>query len=335
VAAGIVPVAAASDGGGSIRIPAACTGLFGLKPGRGVVPAGPKAGEGLLGMATHGVVSRSVRDSARMLDVIAGGVPTGPYTFATPTMPYADEAQLEPGRLRIGYSAESAVRGEPHPEAVRAVNEAAELLEALGHDVEERDPPGDGIQIADDFMTLWRVHNALQVDAVKRQTGSGDDGFEQDTLVLAALGRATGAVDAYAAGERRHEHVVALAELHATYDLFLTPTLGQPPVGIGELDTPRLQRIGAEILLRSRTAGLLLHVPAADEIVRQSLAWVPYTQLANLAGRPAMSVPLHWTDDSVPLGVQFVAPLGGEGTLLRLAAQLEEARPWTDRRPDL
>jgi Asp-tRNA(Asn)/Glu-tRNA(Gln) amidotransferase A subunit family amidase len=270
-----------------------------------------------------------------MLDVLAGPEAISPYAAATSPSPYSEEATQEPGRLRIGYTAESDLRDTPHPQAREAVEDAAALLESLGHHVEPVDPPHDDEQLARDFLTIWRVHQAWQVEETKRLTGSGDEGFEQDTLVLAALGRATPAVDAHAAGERRSQHIAALARLHDTYDLFLTPTLGEPPIEIGALDTPAHQRAAAELLLKTGTAGHLRHFGITDEIVRRSLAWVPFTQLANLTGRPAMSVPLHWTDTGLPLGVQFVAPLQGEGTLLRLAAQLEAARPWADRRPSL
>jgi len=335
VAAGILPVAAASDGGGSIRIPAGCTGLFGLKAGRGLIPHGPRKSEPLLGFATNGVLSRSVRDTAAMLDVLSGAEATSPYAPAVPETPYAKEATKQPGRLRIAFTAESAIRETSHPQARAAVEDAAQLLEALGHHVEPVTPPHDDEQLARDFLVIWRVHQAWLVDDVKRLTGSGDGGFEQDTLMLAALGRATPAVDAHATEERRSEHIVALARLHERYDLLLTPTLGEPPIEIGALDTPPLQRAAAEVLLRTGTAGQLRHLGIVDDLIRKSLAWVPYTQLANLTGRPAMSVPLYWTDTGLPLGVQFIAPLLGEATLLRLAAQLEEARPWVDRRPRL
>jgi Asp-tRNA(Asn)/Glu-tRNA(Gln) amidotransferase A subunit family amidase len=335
VAAGIVPVAGASDGGGSIRIPAACTGLFGLKAGRGLIPHGPATSEPLLGMATQGVVSRSVRDSAAMLDVLAGSEAVSPFDPAVAPDGYAGEVGREPGRLRIGYSAASALRDQPDAEAVRAVEDAAALLEELGHEVEEVEPSHDDAQAARDFLTIWRVHQAWQVDRVKRLTGAGDDEFEQDTLILAALGRATAVSDFHLAQERRNDHVLALASLHETHDLLLTPALGEPPIEVGSLDTPWPARLGAEILLRTRTAGQLRHVGVTDAIIEQSLAWVPYTQLANLTGRPAISVPLHCTETELPLGVQFVGRLGSEPTLLRLAAQLEEARPWAGRRPPL
>ena len=252
-----------------------------------------------------------------------------------PETPFAKEATKQPGRLRIAFTAESAIRESLHPDARAAVEDAAQLLESLGHEVEPVASPHDDDQLARDFLVIWRVHQAWQVDEVKRLTGSGDGGFEQDTLILAALGRATPAVDAHGAEERRSEHIVALAELHERYDLLLTPTLGEPPIEIGAVETPLLQRAAAEVLLRTGTAGQLRHLGIVDDLIRKSLAWVPYTQLANLTGRPAMSVALYWTNGGLPLGAQFVAPLEGEATLLRLATQLEEARPWVDRRPQL
>ena len=335
VAAGIVPVAGASDGGGSIRIPAACCGLFGLKAGRGLVPHGPAAGEPLLGAATDGVISRTVRDSAAMLDLLAGPDATVPYAPGMPAGRLLDEVGREPGRLRIGFHASSSINGAVDREAVTAVTDAAALLAALGHEVEAVASPVDDQALARDFLTLWFANAAYQVGHVQRLTGCGREGFEQDTLVMAALGRGIGAVEHIAALERRHEHVRALAAFHERFDLLLTPSLATAPPRVGQLDTPKALRPLAEALLRTRTAGLLRRLGIVDRMIDDNLGWVPFTQLANLTGRPAMSVPLHWTAEGLPLGVQLVAPLGGEGTLLRLAAQLEEAKPWRDRRPPL
>jgi Asp-tRNA(Asn)/Glu-tRNA(Gln) amidotransferase A subunit family amidase len=216
-----------------------------------------------------------------------------------------------------------------------AVREAASLLEELGHDVEEVRAPHDDDALARDFLSIWFAHVAADVKEVKRLTGSDDSGFEQDTLVMAALGRGIGAPELSAALERRSEHIAALARFHSDHDLLLTPTLAELPPKIGALDTPALLRPIASLLLRTHGAGLLSRIGVVDRMISGNLGWVPFTQLANLTGRPAMSVPLHWTRDGVPLGVQFVAALRGEGTLVRLAAQLEQARPWSERRPAL
>jgi amidase len=335
VAAGIVPVAGASDGGGSIRIPAACCGLFGLKAGRGLIPFGPGDGEPLHGAATNGVISRSVRDSAAMLDVLAGPDATAPFAPAVPTGRFLDEVGRDPGRLRIGFHTASAINANPHPAAIAAVTEAAKLLESLGHEVEPVAAPYDDAALARDFLSIWFVHAAWLVAEVRRQTGAGDDGFELDTLVMAALGRSISSVEHCAALERRHEHVRGLAEFHQRYDLLLTPTLATLPPRIGQFDTPRALQPFARLLLRTRSAGLLSRLGVVDKMIDDNLGWVPYTQLANLTGRPAASVPLHWTADGLPLGVQFVAAPGGEALLLALASQLEEAQPWAERRPSL
>jgi Asp-tRNA(Asn)/Glu-tRNA(Gln) amidotransferase A subunit family amidase len=268
-----------------------------------------------------------------MLGVLLGPDAMSAYAPALPDRPLLEALDEPPGTLRIGFYTRSAMRDSAHPEAVRAVEQAAGLLTGLGHEVEEVEPPHDDAQLARDFLTIWCVHQAIEIDRIKRETGAGDDGFEQDTRLLAALGRAVGAVELQAADERRREHIAGLGRLHATHDLLMTPTLGEPPIRIGANDTPAPLRLVAEGLLRTRTTRVLQLVGAVDDMVKRSLAWVPYTQLANVTGRPAISLPLHWTADGLPMGVQFVGRLRSEELLLRLARQLEEAAPWGDRRP--
>ncbi|MDI2029271.1 amidase family protein [Saccharopolyspora sp. TS4A08] len=333
VAAGILPVAAASDGGGSIRIPAACNGLVGLKAGRGMMPTGPVETEQFLGMATNGVISRTVRDSAAMFDALVGPEPMSPYVTASPERPLLEQLDEAPGKLRIGYTTRCALREQPHPEAVRAVERSAELLTELGHEVEEVEPPHDDRQLGRDFLLMWFVRQAADVERIKRETGCGDDGFELDTLVMAALGRATGGIALHDAQERRREHVAALADFHTRYDLLLTPTLGEPPIEVGSLDTPPALQSVVKALLKTRTTRVLKLLGTVEQIVDNSLRWVPYTQLANLTGRPAISLPLHRTDANLPLGVQFVGAPRSEGLLLRLARQLEVAAPWAQPTP--
>jgi Asp-tRNA(Asn)/Glu-tRNA(Gln) amidotransferase A subunit family amidase len=290
----------------------------------------------MLGSATNGVLSRSVRDSAAMLDVLAGPEAVSPYLPAHPGTSYLDEVGRDPGRLRIAVCTASAINPAPHPEALAAARSTAELLAGLGHDVVELETmPFDDAALARDFLTTWFAWAAFQVDEAKRATGSGDSGFEPDTLVMAALGRATKPLDLVRAIEGRQVHVRRLAAFHEQHDLLLTPTTATPPPRIGAFDLPpRLQR-AQELLVRARSAGALRFTPIVDQMIEQNLGWVPYTQLANLTGRPAMSVPLHWTADGLPIGSQLVGRLGSDGLLLRLAAQLEQARPWADRRPAL
>ncbi|AWH95447.1 amidase [Dietzia psychralcaliphila] len=334
VAAGVVPVAGANDGGGSIRIPAACCGLVGLKPGRGLVPMGPVQGEAMHGAATHGVVSRSVRDTAAMLDVLSGGEPSGPYVPGTPSDTFLSQVGRDPGRLRIGVCTASSINPEPHPEAVAAVEASARALSDLGHHVEFLDePPVDDLALARDFLTTWFVYLAWEVDDAKRRSGRKDRSFELDTQIMAALGRAHSSVEYVDTVMRRHDHVRRLSGYFTGYDLLMTPTLADLPPRIGALDTPRVARRAATGLLKTRTAGLLRHSGLVESMIDANLNWIPYTQLANLTGRPALSLPLHWTPEGVPMGVQFTAPLEGESMLLRLAGQLEQALPWDHRQP--
>ncbi|WP_078311717.1 MULTISPECIES: amidase [unclassified Mycobacterium] len=335
VAAGIVPVAGASDGGGSIRIPAGCCGLVGLKPGRGITPMGPGAGEPMHGAAVSGTVSRTVRDTAAMLDIISGPEPTSPYLPAMPEDSYASQVGRDPGKLRIGVRIPTVITPNPDPAAVAAVEAAVRLLTHLGHEVEEVSAPYDDGQLARDFLLTWFVHAAYEVDDTKKLTGAGDEGFERDTLLIAALGRATSGPDYVAAVERRHNYVRELATFFGDYDLLLTPTLAKTPPRIGEFNLPAPLAAVSDLLLRTKTARVLKYANIVDSMINDNLGWVPYTQLANLTGRPAISLPLYQTPKGLPLGVQFVAPLGGESLLIRLAAQLEATEPWAHRRPAL
>jgi amidase len=332
VAAGIVPCAGANDGGGSIRIPAACCGLVGLKPGRGLTPLGPATGESMHGAAVQGVVSRTVRDTAAMLDVISGGEPSGPFVPGLPELSFASNVGVDPGRLRIGVRVPSAITPKPHPEAVVAVEATVRALTELGHHVEELpQAPYDDAALAKEFLLTWFVYVAWEVTEAKRLTGAGDESFERDTLIMAALGRATSGVDYVNAVQRRHEHTRRLSAFFESYDLLLTPTLATPPPKIGQFDLPVALQRASDALLKTRTARFLRYTKVVDDMVDKNLGWVPYTQLANITGRPAITLPLHWTADGLPLGVQFVAPLAGESLLIRLAAQLEQALPWADR----
>ncbi len=335
VAAGIVPMAGANDGGGSIRIPAAHCGLFGIKPGRGRTPWGPAMSEAMHGAAMNHVVSRSVRDSAAMLDATHGSEAGSLCHLAPPERPYLEEVTRDPGRLRIAFSAASPVGTEVDAEAVQAVKDAAKLLESLGHHVEEGAPAIDGMQLAKDFVMMWFAQCAATVKQVRQQTGCGDRGFELDTLAMAAFGNASRASEYVEGYFRWSEYTHRLAEFHQKYDLWLSPALARPPARVGQIATPHWQHVAMKILLALGLSRVILKSGMIEEMVRENLKWVPFTQLGNLTGTPAMSVPLHWTAAGLPLGVQFVAAHGGEGLLFRLAGQLERAQPWFDKRPSL
>ncbi|MDV8056521.1 amidase [Rhodococcus sp. IEGM 1343] len=336
VAAGIVPVAGASDGGGSIRIPSSCCGLVGLKPGRGLVPSGPTFGEAMHGAAVQGVVSRSVRDTAAMLDVLAGGEATSGYSPARPDGSFLSRTEQDPKALKIGMYAATSVNPSPDPQAAAAMDTAATVLTELGHTVELLDaPPYDDARLNREFLLAWFTYLAYEMDEVKRRTGCGDDSFERDTRIMAALGRSASGVDYLQAVEGRHVHVRALATYFETYDLLLTPTIAELPPKIGAFDLAKPLEMASDLLLRSRIAGLLRHTGIVDQMIDDNISWIPYTQLANVTGRPALSLPLHWTPSGLPMGAHFTAPLGGEALLVQLAGQLERAVPWAHHYADI
>ncbi len=338
VAAGIVPMAGANDGGGSIRIPAACCGLFGLRPSRGRVPVGPAAGEVWEGASSDMVVSRSVRDAALALDVLSGPAPGEPFAIPVPDSPYARTMVREPGRLRIAFCTESPLGTDVHPEAVKATHNTAKLLASLGHDVVEERPLYDGQALARCYLEMYFGQVAATL-ADARAAGARSADFELTTRLLEALGKATDA-GAYVRSHRRwNVFARALGEFHARHDLFLTPTLACPPVSHEHTVMPRGQQRMLAFLLNTGVLGALARLGLMEkslaDLSRQNLSYVPFTQLANLTGTPAMSVPLHWTSEGLPLGVQFIGPFGSEALLLQLAHQLEGAQPWMHRMPTL
>src|SRR5689334_11883880 len=336
VASGVVPMAAGNDGGGSIRIPAACCGLFGLKPSRGRISGGPGFGEYWFGASSEGVISRSVRDSAAALDVLAGGEPGDPFVIGKPEQPYAEAMLRDPARLRIGFTQVSPIGTGVHPEAARAVNDAVQLLRSLGHEVEEAAPEIDGAALAKAFLHIYFGQVPAMV-AQARARGAPRSDFELLTLVTATLGGAISAGGLTTQLLRWNDFAQGLARFHRRYDMLLTPTLAHPPIRHGQGDPTAAEQIVLEFLDRIGLLGLLARAGlldgTVDKIARDSLQYVPFTQLANLTGTPAMSVPLYWTADGLPLGVQFVARFGEEDRLLQLARQLEQARPWFSRLP--
>ena len=331
VAAGIVPVAGANDGGGSIRIPAACCGLFGLKPGRGRTPWGPVFTEAMHGIAVNHVVTRSVRDSALVLDISHGRETGSLYDIAPPPQSYLSDTRRPPGKLRIAFSTESPLGMAVNPEAVKAVENTVALLQSLGHEVEEAKPDIDMRQMCLDWLNVWFAQCATTVDQVRAQTGCGLQEFEADTLAMMMVGRAIPA-DKYALAQGRWQTcMIALDRFLAQRDFWLTPTMAEPPLKIGAHDTPKpLQLISRT--LAALGAGKVLRLSGQlEEQALLSFQAMPFTQLANVTGVPAMSVPLHWCENGLPMGVQFVGTHGDEGKLLALAAQLEQAQPWQHR----
>jgi amidase len=333
VAARYVPMAAAADGGGSIRIPAAYNGLFGLKPSRGRVPSGPDSGELWDGCVVTLAVSRSVRDSAALLDAMAGPDVGDPFIIAPPERPYAQEigAPVEP--LRIGFSTASPIGGRVDPDHKAAVLSAAKLLEGLGHHVEEAAPALNGKDVARCYMGMYFGHVAAAVSRVRKLTGAAETAFETDTRAIALLGRALSAEAFVAMRNEWNGFARAVGAFHQTFDIYLTPTTAMKPAKIGALVTPKSQERLAKLMIALRAGKLLLKSGIVDKLAFDSLERTPFTQLANMTFCPAMSVPLHWGADGLPVGVQFSAKFGAEGLLFRLAAQLEAAQPWAQKIP--
>jgi amidase len=338
VAAGVVPMAGGNDGGGSLRIPAACCGLFALKPSRGRISNGPGFGEVWFGACSEGVISRSVRDSALALDILCGPEPGDPFVTAVPAEPFVQAMRRTPPRLRVAFSVDSPIGTPVHAESVAAVRTAARLLEGLGHRVEEAAPAIDGAALAQCFMHVYFGQIPAAVSWALSQGAKPED-FELLTRVMAVLGESVGA--GALTGHLIGWNILAraLGEFHQRHDVWLTPTLGAPPMKHGAIDPPPGQQRLLKLLLNTGLLGPLarsgLLRGTIDRLAIDNLTPYPFTQLANLTGTPAMNVPLHWTQDGLPLGVQFVGRMGDEATLLQLAAQLEAAQPWFDRLPPM
>jgi amidase len=302
VAAGLVPLAHGSDGAGSIRIPASCCGLFGLKPTRGRISSAPRPD--VYGWSTNAPMARTVADAAAFLDVVCGPEPGDPHVAPPPARPFADEVGAPAGRLRVALALDP-----PHPTPVdaacaAAAHDAAELLAELGHEVESVDPPWGAADLGPAHRVVW-------------QTIPGLYGVEDLALLepinagFAAHARATSSVDYVQAVARLQLYGRRFAAFCAQYDLVLTPTLALPPVPVGWVREPE----------------------DADEQFDRALAFTPFTPPVNIAGLPAASVPLAWSDEGLPIGVHLIARFGEDALLLRVATQLEEARPWAWRRP--
>jgi amidase len=336
VAAGMVPIAGANDGGGSIRIPAACCGLFGLRPTRGRVSVGPAHAEIWEGASSDLVLCRSVRDAALAMDVLSGPNDGDPFIIAPPQASFRDLAGREPGVLRIGYSTRSPVDTPVHPQAIKAVEQAVEVLRSLGHEVVEAEPDYNGQALARCYLNMYFGQVAATLDQA-RETGARDEEFELLTRTLAAFGRGMSSASYINSHRQWNQFSQALGMFYQQHDLYLTPTLAHPPIRHEQADIPAGQARALKWLLATGLLPLLARWGAMDNMVedmaRKNLTYVPFTQLANLTGTPAMSVPLYWTPEGLPLGVQFSGPSASEPLLLQLASQLETAQPWANRWP--
>jgi len=316
VAARIVPLAHANDGGGSIRIPASCCGLVGLKPTRARNPLGPDLGDALGGLVVEHVVSRSVRDTAIVLDAVAGPDLGDPYVAPPPLQPFAEALREGGRRLKIAFTRRN-LAGEPlHPDCIAAVESVAKLCQELGHEVAEDAPPVDAAAASQSFLAIWAAGVTMLIDAIGMLTGQKptEDRFEGLTWGFYQQGKTIAASQYMMAWLQLQRIARAVAHWHVKWDVWLTPTLGAPPLPLGSVDTTETDVARASPSL---------------------LSYVPITPLQNATGQPAINLPLYWNSAGLPIGTQFVGRFGEEATLLALAAELERARPWDRRRPSI
>ena len=304
LAAGLCGISQGSDGGGSIRIPASCCGVFGLKPSRGRISGAPTFGSIIEGFATSGPLGRTVKDAAALLDVQAGYEVGDPYWAAPPERPFAQEAGVAPGKLRVGIAYAPPFAAAVDPLCEEAARAAGHLLESLGHDVEEATPDWHEPDYLELFGTIWAGSSAYFGMAPR---GS----VEPLNQALAEKAEATSSKDYVTAVMRMQQLARRIVSFWNDYDLLLTPGLAMPPVPVGWATAPE----------------------DVWEQFQRGWEFTPFTQVANLTGQPAASLPLFWSAEGLPIGVQLVGRPASDAELIRVCAQLEEARPWAARRP--
>ena len=316
VACRIVPMAHANDGGGSIRIPASCCGVFGLKPTRARNPLGPDFGDLLSGLVCEHAICLSVRDSATLLDATSGPDIGDPYYAPAPARPFIEEVGADPGSLKIAFSTQTFTGRKIHEDCLAASNNAASLCRDLGHEVIEVNltPAGERNDILHAFNVLWYSGCASSINTIARIGGITPQAqyFEPLTWAIYEIGRKFSASDYLMAVRTLQSVSRDISKFFTEYDVLLTPVLAEPPVNLGTFDAPESDPM-----------------QAWERVVE----FAPFTATFNATGQPAMSVPLYWNEDNLPIGTHFAGRFGEEATLFRLAAQLEDARPWVDQRP--
>ena len=314
VAAYIVPMASGGDGFGSIRAPASCCGLVGLKPTRARNTQDPYSGEGNAGQTTEHALTRSVRDSAALLDATAGPGSGDPYVAPPPARPFLDEVGADPGRLCIAMTSRAPNGAPVESEVLDVFESAAQLLRDLGHDVEEADPDIDRESVIPTFRTISAANVAAALRSHPAGKKAGPGNVERVTAAAAKLGEEMSGADYVQATQAAHRLGRRMAAFHQSYDVLLTPALGTLPPRLGWID---------------------MMLEDADEYWNRVFSFSPFTVWFNLTGQPGITLPMGVSETGLPISVQLVAPYGDEATLVRLAAQLETARPWTDRRPEI
>ena len=335
VAARIVPIGHGGDGGGSLRIPASCNGVFGLKPTRGRMPTGPVFGDMWRGFAQEHVITRSVRDSALMLDVTEGSDVGAPIACPAHERPFLEEVTREPGKLRIAMTSAPFFGSHVHPDCLAALADAATLMTSLGHDVVDAQPVIDGQALAKAFLTVVAAECRADIEwlgaELKRKARRED--VEVTTWALGLLGRHFRASDYANAVRQLQSAGRVIGRFFTQHDVLMTPTLADPPFVIGALQPTSAERAALKVIGALGLGSVLSSGKLLQDMVDKAFGFIPYTPLFNVTGQPAMSVPLYWNAQGLPIGTHFVGRFGDEATLFRVAGQLERARPWANRVP--
>ncbi|MCX6082753.1 MAG: amidase [Chloroflexi bacterium] len=335
VSARIVPMASGGDGGGSIRIPASACGLFGLKPTRGRTPTGPAIGEAWHGFAIEHVLTRSVRDSAAMLDATQGADIGAPYYAPAQQGTFLQEVSTLPGKLRIAFTGKPMLGKNVQPEVLKGLEDTIRLLKELGHEVVEAAPEVDGETFSLAFVTILAAELRADIEEAAAAAGKkvSVQDYDPSSFGLGMLGKAMSAHDYASAARYLQVCARQIAAFFEGYDLLLTPTLSQLPVKIGALQPSASEKSLINVIGSLDAGWLLKAMGIIKPLAAQTFDFIPWTPVFNVTGQPAMSVPLFWSADGLPVGMHFVSKFGDEATLFRLAGQLEQARPWADRVP--
>lgn len=337
VAAGMVPIASGGDGGGSIRIPASACGVFGMKPTRGRTPAGPFIGEAWSGFAVEHVLTRSVRDSAAVLDVTHGPDSGSPHPLPLQEGTFLAASQREPGKMKIAVSREPMLGKAVSPEVISAFDDTVKLLVDLGHEVIEAAPPVEREAFSMAFLTALAGELRADIEFTAKTFGvkirPGD--YDASSFGMGLLGEGFTASDLITAHRYLTLSARSILGFFEDVDVLMTPVLSTLPVKIGALQPSGIEKKLLTVLGYVGGGRLLKKLGIAEQLAAQTFEFIPWTPVFNVTGQPAMSVPTGWSSDGLPIGMQFVGRFADENTLFSLAGQLEQARPWKDKRPRL
>lgn len=337
VASGMVPIASGGDGGGSIRIPASACGVFGMKPSRGRTPAGPFIGEAWSGFAVEHVLTRTVRDSAAVLDVTHGADRGSPHPLPVHAGTFLEASQRSPGRLKIAVSREPMLGKALAPEVISAFDDTVKLLADLGHEVIEAAPPVEREAFSMAFLTALAGELRADIEFTAKTFGVRirPRDYDSSSFGMGLLGEGFTAGDLIAAHRYLGLAARSVLGFFEDVDVLMTPVLSTLPVKIGALQPSALEKKLLTVLSYIGGGRLLKKLGIAEQLAAQTFEFIPWTPIFNVTGQPAMSVPIGWSPEGLPIGMQFVGRFADEDTLFSLAGQLEAARPWNNRRPPL